>query len=102
MPIERRENMGNKTIKAKYSNLTEFKSKFDIMSNFNFSMPKEFRDEMIKRGNDFIKKIEDSYTTGDELWHYDNFDVAPKQCGREYIMLIRNNKTVRSFLIRMS
>ena len=98
----KKNNKHNSVIKAKYSSFDEFKNKFNLLESENTEIPNELKKDFEELAKNFIKRIEMVYKDGDELWHYDNFHNAPNQCGREYILLVRNNKIIDNFLIKMS
>jgi hypothetical protein len=91
-----------RTIKGKYKSFSDFKSHFNLMDNFNFKTTEAIKNDLIKSFECFLKKIEDNYQDGDEIWHYDDFNISPERCGREYILIKRNNKTTKQFMVRMS
>jgi hypothetical protein len=72
------------------------------LNSINCSLPDDVKKEVRLLEKDFIEKIENDYQVGDELWHFNNFGVAPLMSSREYIILRRNNETVKTFLIKMS
>jgi hypothetical protein len=73
-------------IKNRYKSLDEFKEKYinenNIMSFFI----------------DILSKFQD----GDEIWHHDDFGIAPKFFERECLLLVRDNCVMEYKLLRMS
>lgn len=90
------------TIKGKYKSFSDFKSHFNPIGSFDFKTTEAVKRDLIESFECFLKKIEDHYQDGDEIWHYDDFDISPNGCGREYILMKRNNKTTKQFMVRMS
>jgi hypothetical protein len=60
------------------------------------------KEEMINVNTSTIQKISSEFRDGDEIIHFDDFGYAPERCEREFVLIRRNGKVVKSILIRMS
>jgi len=89
-------------IKAKYNSIEDFKKKFTFADYFPYDFMEDAPKTIVESYRSFIENIVGIYQKNDEIWHYDDFGVAPIMSSREYIMLIRDGKTIKEFMIRMS
>ena len=62
----------------------------------------ETQEETLKVTKKTTDKISSEFKEGDEIIHFDDFGIAPERCEREFILLRRDGKIVKSILIRMS
>ena len=92
----------NKEAITKYKSFDDFRVCFAPIKDFNFPISEDIKKDLMMSFECFLKKIEEAYQEGDEIWHYDDFKISPSRCGREYILIRRNNETIKRFLVRMS
>ena len=59
-------------------------------------------EEFLSRYPYIPKDIMDKYQDGDEIWHHDDFGIAPSRCEREAVLLVRNDDIIESHVIRKS
>ena len=92
------------TIKTIITNVSEFEKYWKkyqgdyVVAHFNTITTEEVED----RVKSMIEKISSEFQDGDEIIHFDDFGIAPELCEREYVLIRRNGKVVKSILIRMS
>lgn len=46
--------------------------------------------------------IKNAYKDGDEIWHFNDFGIAPKKCEREAVLLVREGEFIKAHLIKCS
>lgn len=66
-----------------------------IKKIIGFASTKDFRKAYGK--NVFL-----TFKEGDEVWVYDDFDIAPFLCGRSFLFHARAGKVINAELLRMS
>ena len=106
-------------LKAKYNNIDDFKKYFTFKLYYPHDVPEDYKktekesyvrtiEKLEEYYKYFIEKIESEYKEGDELLHFSSFDVSqlrryfPMRGCVEYIVLKRDGKTIKEFVVRRS
>ena len=93
-----------KTTKAIFGSIKDFE-KYWIDKNEKFIEKNPSlgtHEEAIEISNNTIRQISSAFQEGDEIIHFDDYGVALPSCEREFVLIRRNGKVVKSELIRMS
>ena len=93
-----RENNTFHIVKGKYKTFDDFKTKFDLLKCLG-DIPEILKGDFEEDREKFVKKIEEDYAPGDELWHCNNTGLFVNS-GQEYISLRRNSKTIKTYIIK--
>jgi hypothetical protein len=92
-----------KTIKASFRSLEHFKiywqkHDYDFVKRYSFITEEEAQSNF----KEMMQKISSEFQDGDEIIHFDDYGIAMKRCEREYVLIRRKGKVIKSELIRMS
>ena len=97
-------NINEKTIKATFTNIKNLET-YWLKKNQEFV--KKYPEigtpeDAIEITNKTVGEIASEFKEGDTVIHFDDYGVAMEKCEREYLIIRRNGKVVKSVLIRMS